>query len=520
MKIRAMVAHAPNTPLVMETLDLAPPGPGQVLIEIMASGLCHTDLSQLEGKAAPYPFPIVVGHEGAGIVRQIRQRGDDGQAGRSRGAAGHRRMRAMRQLPVGADQPVRMLFLGEIMTQPSPFSLNGQKVSAYSGVGSLAEFVVLPEYNTALIRNDIPFHLACTLGCSVATGVGAVLHTAHVPPGSSVAVFGLGGIGLNVVQGARLAGADRIIGVDINPARDAQGRRFGMTDFIDGTAGNTVDAIRALTGGGADFAFECVGHTALMAQAFDATRIGRGCTVVLGVPPDGETLQLVPFAIQLGRTIKGSFMGNIKGRSQLPGLLDHVAEGPAQSCRPGYAPAADGRGQQGFCADEKRRGAAQRGQLQGGSVMVDADALLQSLVADRDIREGLARFCPGDRCQGLGRARHRICGRSDVRLRAWRTQRNRRADRDHADVPRWLWSDAASDRQHFDHDRRLGCRKPAPMSRRGTSGAMIRRAMCSTAMANTQTAGNTARRAGGSYGRDVRWQTHSGDRTILSASFD
>ncbi|WP_428334494.1 zinc-binding dehydrogenase [Novosphingobium sp.] len=326
MKIRAMVAHAPNTPLVMETLDLAPPGPGQVLIEIMASGLCHTDLSQLEGKAAPYPFPIVVGHEGAGIVRQIGSGVTTVKPGDHVVPLGIGECGLCGNCRSGQTNLCEM-FLGEIMTQPSPFSLNGQKVSAYSGVGSLAEFVVVPEYNTALIRNDIPFHLACTLGCSVATGVGAVLHTAHVPPGSSVAVFGLGGIGLNVVQGARLAGAERIIGVDINPARDAQGRRFGMTDFIDGTAGNTVDAIRALTGGGADFAFECVGHTALMAQAFDATRIGRGCTVVLGVPPDGETLQLVPFAIQLGRTIKGSFMGNIKGRSQLPGLLDHVAEG-------------------------------------------------------------------------------------------------------------------------------------------------------------------------------------------------
>jgi len=326
MKIRAMVAHAPGAPLVEEVLDLAPPGPGEVLIEIIASGLCHTDLSQLEGKAAPYPFPIVVGHEGAGVVREVGAGvtsvkpgdhvvplgiGECGDCGNCRSGVTN----------------LCEKFLAEIMTQPSPFSLNGQKVSAYSGVGSLAEFVVVPERNTALIRPDVPFTLACTIGCSVATGVGAVLHTAHVDAGATVAVFGLGGIGLNVVQGARLAGASRIIGVDINPARNAQGRRFGMTDFVNGAHDDAVEAIRNLTGGGVDFAFECVGNTTLMQQAFDCTRIGWGCTVVLGVPPDGQMLQLMPFAIQLGRTVKGSFMGNIKGRSQLPGLLDHFVAG-------------------------------------------------------------------------------------------------------------------------------------------------------------------------------------------------
>lgn len=326
MKTRAMVAHGPGQPLVEEWLDLAEPAADEVLIEIMASGLCHTDLSQLEGKAAPYPFPIVVGHEGAGIVRAVGDKvrtlavgdhvvplgiGECGECGHCRSGRTN----------------LCELFLADIATQPSPFSLGGRKVSAYSGVGSLSEHVVMAERNVARIRKDVPFHLACTVGCSVATGVGAALHTAHVGAGATVAVFGLGGIGLNVIQGARLAGASRIIGVDINPARDAQGRRFGMTDFIDGSATDAVAAIQALTGGGVDFAFECVGNTRLMSQAFDSTRIGWGCTVVLGVPPDGETLQLVPFAIQLGRTVKGSFMGNVKGRSELPGLLDHVVAG-------------------------------------------------------------------------------------------------------------------------------------------------------------------------------------------------
>ena len=326
MKVRAMVAHAPGAPLVEEWLDLAGPGPGEVLIEIKASGLCHTDLSQLQGKAAPYPFPIVVGHEGAGVVLATGPGVTTVAPGDHVVPLGIGECGACGNCQSGRTNLCEV-FLGEIASQPSPFSLNGAKVSAYSGVGSLAERIVVPERNCAVIRRDVPFHLACTLGCSVATGVGAVLHTAQVGPGASVAVFGLGGIGLNVVQGARLAGAARIIGVDINPARDVQGRRFGLTDFIDARAGDPVAAIQALTGGGADFAFECAGHTGLMRQAFDSTRIGWGCTVVLGVPPDGHSLDLVPFAIQLGRTIKGSFMGNIKGRSQLPALLDHYAGG-------------------------------------------------------------------------------------------------------------------------------------------------------------------------------------------------
>ena len=326
MKIRAMVAHAPNTPLVREELDLASPRHDEVLIEIMASGLCHTDLSQLEGKAAPYPFPIVVGHEGAGIVREI------GASVTSVGVGDHVIPIAIAECGqyrncLSGKTNLCEIFLGDVATQPSPFSLNGGRVSAYSGVGSLAEFVVMNERNVAPIRKDVPFHLACTIGCSVATGVGAVLHTARVDPGATIAVFGLGGIGLNVVQGARLAGASRIIGIDINPMRDEQGRRFGMTDFINGADTDAVEAIRALSDGGADFAFECVGNAKLMQQAFDSTRIGSGCAVILGVPADGEVMRIVPFRLQLGRTVKGSFMGNMKGRSQLPDLLDHYVEG-------------------------------------------------------------------------------------------------------------------------------------------------------------------------------------------------
>ncbi|WP_395337066.1 zinc-binding dehydrogenase [Novosphingobium sp. BL-8H] len=326
MKVQAMVCHAPGAPLVREELDLAPPGEGEVLIEIMASGLCHTDLSQLDGKAAPYPFPVVVGHEGAGIVRAV------GVNVASVAVGDHVIALAIGECGACANclsgkTNLCEVFLGEIATQPTRFSLNGRPVSAYSGVGSLAQFVVMHERNVAPIRADVPLHLACTAGCCVATGVGAALHTAHVHAGANVAVFGLGGIGLNVVQGARLAGARTIIGIDLNPDREAQGKRFGLTHFIDPTSTDPVAAIRAITGGGADFAFECVGKATLMRQAFESTRIGWGCCVVLGVPADGETMQIVPFDLQLGRTVKGSFMGNVRGRSQLPALLDHYAEG-------------------------------------------------------------------------------------------------------------------------------------------------------------------------------------------------
>lgn len=326
LKVEAMVCHAVGEPLRLELLDLRPPAEDEVLIEIMASGLCHTDLSQLEGKAAPYPFPIVVGHEGAGIVREVGKAvtsvtvddhvvplgiGECGECGNCRSGKTN----------------LCEAWLGEIAVREPRFSLNGQPVYAYTGVGALARFIVMKERSVAKIRKDVPFHLACTIGCAVATGVGAAINTAHVEEGSTVAVFGLGGIGLNVVQGARLAGASKIIGIDINPARDEQARPFGLTDFVNPADGDAVAQIQALTGGGADYTFECVGHSGLMQQAFDATHIGWGCCTVLGVPPRGQTMNIVPFDLQLGRTVKGSFMGNIKGRTQLPQLLDHYAEG-------------------------------------------------------------------------------------------------------------------------------------------------------------------------------------------------
>jgi S-(hydroxymethyl)glutathione dehydrogenase/alcohol dehydrogenase len=241
MKTEAMVCHAPGAPLVREILDLEPPGNGELLIEVMASGLCHTDLSQIEGTSAPFPFPVVVGHEGAGIVRAL------GTGVESLAVGDHVVPVAIGECGCCANclsgrTNLCEAFLSELGAAKPRFHLAGAPVSAYSGVGSLARFIVMNERNVAQIRRDVPFDLACLVGCAVATGVGAVTHTARVEPGSQVVVFGLGGIGLNAVQGARLAGASRIIGVDRNSARAEQGRKFGLTDFVDAASADPVAA--------------------------------------------------------------------------------------------------------------------------------------------------------------------------------------------------------------------------------------------------------------------------------------
>lgn len=326
MKVEAMVCHAAGEPLKLELLDLQPPDDDEVLIEIMACGLCHTDLSQIQGKAAPYPFPVVIGHEGAGIVRECGSRVTNVAVGDHVVPLGIGECGACGNCISGKTNLCER-FLAEMVAPKSRFSLGGAPVASYAGVGALARFIVIGEYAVAKIRNDVPFHLACTVSCAVATGVGAAIHTARVEAGAKVAVFGLGGIGLNVVQGARLAGASQIVGVDINPARADQARPFGLTHFVDPASGDPVEQIRKLTGGGADYSFECVGHATLIQQAFESTHIGWGCCTVLGVPPDGEVMRLLPFSLQLGRSVKGSFMGNVKGRSELPGLLDQYVAG-------------------------------------------------------------------------------------------------------------------------------------------------------------------------------------------------
>jgi S-(hydroxymethyl)glutathione dehydrogenase/alcohol dehydrogenase len=211
----------------------------------------------------------------------------------------------------------------------SRFSIGKDIIHHYMGCSTFSNFTVLPEIAVAKIREDAPFDKSCYIGCGVTTGVGAVVNTAKVTPGANVVVFGLGGIGLNVIQGAKMVGADKIVGVDINPGREQLARKFGMTDFVNPkeVKGDLVAHLVELTGGGADYSFECVGNVQLMRQALDCTRPGWGVSVVLGVAPDGEELAAPPFNLQLGRTWKGSFLGNVKTRSQLPALLDWYVEG-------------------------------------------------------------------------------------------------------------------------------------------------------------------------------------------------
>ncbi len=328
LNVRAAVCHGIGEPLRLETVQLVPPAAGEVLIEIKASGLCHSDYHQMTGASTPYPFPVIVGHEGAGVVVECGAgvssvRPGDHVVPLSIGECGH-----CGNCRSGKTNLCLEFFTG-MQTPPGRFSIDGRPVAAYANNGTFASCIVMKEQNVARIRRDVPFDIACTIGCAVATGVGAVLYTARVERGASVAVFGLGGIGLNVVQGARLAGATTIIGIDVNPAREALARRFGATHFVDPQkqSSDIVEQIRALTGGGVDYGFECVGSTKLMVQALECTRPGWGVCTVLGVPPEGEKLPILPFDLQLGRTLKGSFLGNVKTRSQLPGLLDLYVEG-------------------------------------------------------------------------------------------------------------------------------------------------------------------------------------------------
>lgn len=328
LDVRAAVSHGIGEPLRLETVQLVPPAAGEVLIEIKASGLCHSDYHQMTGASTPYPFPVILGHEGAGVVVECGAgvetvRPGDHVLPLSIGECGH-----CGNCRSGRTNLCLEFFAG--MQSPTPrFSIDGRPVAAYANNGTFASFIVMKEQNVARIRRDVPFDIACTIGCAVATGVGAALYTARVERAASVAVLGLGAIGLNVVQGARLAGAATIIGIDVNPAREAIAQRFGATHFVDPrqASDDIVEQIRAMTGGGVDYSFECVGSTNLMVQALECTRPGGGVCTVLGVPPDGDKLPIVPFDLQLGRTLKGSFLGNVKTRSQLPALLDLYAEG-------------------------------------------------------------------------------------------------------------------------------------------------------------------------------------------------
>jgi len=328
MDVRAAVAHAAGKPLTIETVSLEGPRAGEVLVELKATGICHTDKFTLSGEDPEGLFPAILGHEGAGIVREV------GKGVTSVAPGDHviplytpecRECDYCLSRKTNLCQKIRGTQGKGLMPDgTSRFKLNGKPVLHYMGCSTFANFTVLPEIALAKVRKDAPFETICYIGCGVTTGVGAVVFTAKVEPGANVVVFGLGGIGLNVVQGARLAGADMIVGVDVNPAREALGRKFGMTHFVNPkeVKGDIVGHLVDLTKGGADYSFECVGNTTLMRQALECCHKGWGKSTIIGVAGAGQEISTRPFQLVTGRVWQGSAFGGARGRTDVPKIVD------------------------------------------------------------------------------------------------------------------------------------------------------------------------------------------------------
>jgi len=332
MKTRAAVAWQAGKPLTIEEVDLLGPRAGEVLVEIKATGICHTDQYTLSGADPEGIFPAILGHEGAGVVVEC------GPGVNSLRAGDHviplytpecRQCKFCLSRKTNLCQAIRSTQGKGLMPDgTSRFSLDGKPIFHYMGTSTFSNYIVVPEIALAKIRNDAPFDKVCYIGCGVTTGVGAVLFTAKVEAGANVVVFGLGGIGLNVIQGAKMVGANKIIGVDINPAREKMARDFGMTDFINPKdVENVVDAIIQLTDGGADYSFECVGNTTLMRQALECCHKGWGKSIIIGVAAAGQEISTRPFQLVTGREWKGSAFGGARGRTDVPKIVDWYMDG-------------------------------------------------------------------------------------------------------------------------------------------------------------------------------------------------
>ena len=329
MKTRAAVAWKAGAPLTIETIDIGNPKPGEVLVEVMATGVCHTDAYTLSGADPEGIFPAVLGHEGAGIVREV------GACVTTLKPGDHvipLYTPECRQCKTCLSQRSNLCTAirgtqgkGVMPDGTSRFSCDQGTVFHYMGCSTFANFTILPEIALAKVREDAPFDKICYIGCGVTTGIGAVINTAKVWPGANVVVFGLGGIGLNVIQGARMVGADKIIGVDINPAKRAMAEKFGMTDFINpAEIGNdkVVQAIVDLTGGGADFSFDATGNTNVMRQALECCHRGWGESIIIGVAEAGKEIATRPFQLVTGRVWKGTAFGGARGRTDVPKIVD------------------------------------------------------------------------------------------------------------------------------------------------------------------------------------------------------
>ena len=333
MDVRAAVAHKAGSPLTIETVSLEGPREGEVLVEIKATGVCHTDAFTLSGDDPEGLFPAILGHEGAGVVVEV------GAGVKSLKKGDHviplytpecRNCDYCTSGKTNLCQAIRATQGRGVMPDgTSRFSLGKQQVLHYMGTSTFAQYTVVPEIALAKIREDAPFDKVCYIGCGVTTGIGAVIHTARVQPGDNVVVFGLGGIGLNVVQGARLAGANLIVGVDLNPKRRALAESFGMTHFVNPSevSGDLVPYLVNLTKGGADFSFECIGNVNVMRQALECCHKGWGVSVIIGVAGAGKEIATRPFQLVTGRVWKGSAFGGAKGRTDVPKIVDWYMDG-------------------------------------------------------------------------------------------------------------------------------------------------------------------------------------------------
>ncbi|MCC6914485.1 MAG: S-(hydroxymethyl)glutathione dehydrogenase/class III alcohol dehydrogenase [Rhodospirillaceae bacterium] len=336
MKTRAAVAFEVKKPLEIVELDLEGPKDGEVLVEIMATGICHTDAYTLDGFDSEGLFPSILGHEGAGVVRDV------GKGVTSVAVGDHviplytpecRKCKSCLSGKTNLCTAIRATQGKGVMPDgTSRFSYKGKPIYHYMGCSTFANFTVLPEISVAKIRTDAPFQTTCYVGCGVTTGIGAVVNTAKVEPGANCIVFGLGGIGLNVIQGLKMVGADMIVGVDINPTKEEWGRRFGMTHFVNPlkVEGDLVQHLVALTGGGGDYTFDCTGNTAVMRQALESCHRGWGESIIIGVAESGKEISTRPFQLVTGRVWRGSAFGGAKGRTDVPKIVDWYMNGKIQ----------------------------------------------------------------------------------------------------------------------------------------------------------------------------------------------
>ncbi len=333
METKAAVAFAAGKPLTIETVNLEAPKAGEVMVEIKATGICHTDAYTLSGADPEGLFPSILGHEGAGVVVEV------GPGVTSLKPGDHviplyvpecRQCEYCLSMKTNLCQAIRTTQGRGVMPNgTSRFSLNGEMIHHYMGTSTFANYTVLPEISLAKIREDAPFDKVCYIGCGVTTGIGAVINTAKVEVGAKVIVFGLGGIGLNVIQGAKMVGADMIVGVDINPTKEELAKKFGMTHFVNPkeVEGDLVPYLVDLTKGGADYTFECIGNVNVMRQALECCHKGWGVSVIIGVAGAGQEISTRPFQLVTGRVWKGTAFGGAKGRTDVPKIVDWYMEG-------------------------------------------------------------------------------------------------------------------------------------------------------------------------------------------------